>query len=251
MIGISKPARVPAILRNRGQTTTRANETAYDLSPAEYRDGSIKFEFKPKLYGAKSVKNALTKAQHGKCCFCESKVQHVAYGDVEHFRPKKGYRQVDTDALGRPGYYWLAYDWENLLFSCQLCNQRYKKNLFPLRDRNLRAISHHDDIGDEEPLFINPALVDPAPHISFREEIPYAVEGSALGAASIAQLGLGRTELNERRMDRLGLLLALSDVLELLPEEPLGLAARAKLHEAVQDSAEYASMARAALNGGA
>lgn len=93
MIRILKPARAPAILRNRGQTTTRANETAYDLAPAGYQNGSEKFEFKSGIYGAKSVKNALKKAQYGKCCFCESKVQHVAYGDVEHFRPKKGYRQ--------------------------------------------------------------------------------------------------------------------------------------------------------------
>lgn len=248
MIRISKPARAPAILRNRGQTTTRANEIAYDLAPAEYQDGSEKFEFKSSIYGAKSVKNALTKLQHGKCCFCESKVQHVAYGDVEHFRPKKGYRQEDADALGRPGYYWLAYDWENLLFSCQLCNQRYKKNLFPLRDRNRRAISHHDDIGDEEPLFINPALIDPEPHISFREEIPYAVEGSALGAASIGQLGLDRAELNERRRDCLAILLTLRNVLDLLPDEPVGLQASVLLDKAILDSAEYASMARAALN---
>lgn len=153
--------------------------------------------------------------------------------------------------MGRPGYYWLAYDWKNLLFSCQICNQRYKKNLFPLRDDTRRAVSHHDDIGDEEPLFINPALVDPVPHISFREEVPYAVGGSPSGAASIAQLGLDRAELDERRRDRLNLLLALKNALVALPEESLGAEARAILDEAVLDSAEYASMARAALNGGA
>ena len=70
-------------------------------------------------YSAKSVKNALIKAQHEKCCFCEAKGTHVAYGDVEHFRPKGGFRQDPNDPLGRPGYYWHAYAWENLFFSCR------------------------------------------------------------------------------------------------------------------------------------
>ena len=99
-------------------------------------------------------------------------------------------------------------------------------------------------------MFINPASVDPAPHISFREEVPYAVEGSALGTASIAQLGLDRAELSERRRDRLKILLALKHVLDLHPKESLGVEARAILDDAILDSAEYASMARSALNDG-
>ena len=61
----------------------------------------------------------LLKAQHDKCCFCESKVTQVAYGDVEHYRPKAGYRQEHGAPLGRPGYYLLAYEWSNLMFCCQ------------------------------------------------------------------------------------------------------------------------------------
>jgi hypothetical protein len=48
------------------------------------------------------------------------------------FRPKGGWVQNDGDALTQPGYYWLAYEWSNLLISCQLCNQEFKKNRFPL-----------------------------------------------------------------------------------------------------------------------
>jgi uncharacterized protein (TIGR02646 family) len=76
------------------------------------------FEFKASVYGAKSVKKTLLTAQHGKCAFCESKFEHVAFGDVEHFRPKGGWIQTDGDQLTRPGYYWLAYEWSNL--SCGL-----------------------------------------------------------------------------------------------------------------------------------
>ena len=126
MIRITKPSQAPKILRERGRTTTDDNCATFDVAPNDYLAGNKTFEFDRSLYAAKSVKKALVKAQHEKCCFCESKVTDVAYGDVEHFRPKAGYRQTGTDPLGRPGYYWLAYVWENLFFSCQLCNQRFK-----------------------------------------------------------------------------------------------------------------------------
>jgi hypothetical protein len=106
------------------------------------------------------VKAALRIAQHDKCGFCESKVTHVAFGDVEHFRPKAAFRAIQGDALTRPGYYWLAYEWTNLLFACEPCNRRHKGNLFPLVDEATRARSHTDDITRETPLFIDPTAED-------------------------------------------------------------------------------------------
>ena len=114
----------------------------YDSSPDSYKSGAKAFasrDFESGIYGAKSVKQALQKAQHGKCAFCESKITHIAYGDVEHFRPKAGYRQCPKDPLVRPGYYRLAYEWSNLFFCCTLCNQRFKGNHFPLADPARRA----------------------------------------------------------------------------------------------------------------
>lgn len=245
MIRIRKPNTAPRILLNRGVAQTAADKVAYDGAPQDYRSGNKTFEFKGSIYGAKSVKNALTKAQNEKCCFCEAKVTHVAYGDVEHFRPKGGYRQDPDDPLGRPGYYWRAYAWENLFFSCQLCNQRYKKNLFPLRNPGQRARSHHDDSSAEEALFIDPGAMDPEEFISFREEYPYAINGNDLGRMTIDALGLDREALAERRRDHLEalrLVKALAD-----SDSPEADDARDYLHRSIQDSAEYAAMARAAL----
>lgn len=245
MIRIRKPNTAPRILRNRGVTQTDADKAAYDGAPQDYRSGDKTFEFKGSIYGAKSVKNALTKAQNEKCCFCEAKVTHVAYGDVEHFRPKGGYRQDPDDPLGRPGYYWRAYAWENLFFSCQLCNQRYKKNLFPLRNPGQRARSHHDDSSAEEALFIDPGAMNPEEFISFRQEYPYAINGNDLGRMTIDALGLDREALAERRRDHLEalrLVKALAD-----SDSPEAADARAYLQRSIQDSAEYAAMARAAL----
>jgi hypothetical protein len=38
---------------------------------------------------------------HGKCAYCEENIRTNQYGDVEHFRPKGGIRQVDDGAAAR------------------------------------------------------------------------------------------------------------------------------------------------------
>jgi hypothetical protein len=64
-----------------------------------FANGQRSFDFDPKIYGDTRVKSALVKAQRGKCCFCESTVGHIAYGHVEHFRPKGGFRQKASGKL--------------------------------------------------------------------------------------------------------------------------------------------------------
>jgi hypothetical protein len=66
----------------------------------------------------KAAKKQLKIETDGKCAYCEGKASHVAHGDVEHFRPKSE-------------YWWLAYCYDNFLYSCQICNQSYKGSKFP------------------------------------------------------------------------------------------------------------------------
>ncbi len=191
--------RAPAILRKpdmRGPKDTTKLCKDYD-------DGEREFKFKSDIYGAKPVKKALLKAQHEKCCFCESKIPHVYHGDVEHFRPKGGCQQGPEDDLIQPGYYWLAYCWKNLFLSCAVCNQIYKKNLFPLEDPDQRARSHHDVVSTEHPLFIDPAVDDPGEYLEFNEEYARAIDGNERGSMTIAALGLNRDDLVEMRRTRL------------------------------------------------
>ena len=65
----------------------------------------------------RGAKAHLKEETRGKCAYCESTTSTVAYGDVEHFRPKSV-------------YWWLAYCYDNFSYSCQLCNQMYKKASF-------------------------------------------------------------------------------------------------------------------------
>lgn len=249
MIRVDRPLAVPRVLATRGAAKRDALLAAYDAAPAEYDARTRKFDFDGALYGHSSVKRALVDAQHGKCCFCESKTGMD--GDVEHYRPKAGFSQAKRQRIQGPGYYWLAYEWSNLLLCCSICNQRFKRSLFPLADASRRAKSHHADVGREEPLFINPAERDPEEHISFRHEIPYPVGGSGAGKATINALGLDREILNERRRDRLKHLQALAELVEMQPTAtadliPLIRKARTLLDECTSDPAEYAGMSRAA-----
>lgn len=152
MIQITRKAGVPIpnILTKKGIELATQMKIAYEA-------GERTFEFDKNIYGHKEVKDQLIKIQNYKCCFCEAKIGHIDDGDVEHFRPKRAYKQKKGNALQYPGYYWLAYNWDNLFLACTKCNGRNKLNLFPLINASNRATSHLKNITDENPIFIHPA----------------------------------------------------------------------------------------------
>lgn len=87
-----------------------------DLYYGRAADGSLNFK-KASLWGP--AKTQLKKETLGKCAYCEATAETVAHGDVEHFRPKSI-------------YWWLAYCYDNYLYSCQVCNQIHKGDRFLL-----------------------------------------------------------------------------------------------------------------------
>lgn len=253
MIRVVKPDEPPSILKEKGRRATERLREAFD----EGRLDDLRSErgFDRRLYGAKVVKEALIRAQHGKCAFCESRITHVSYGDVEHFRPKAAYHQREGEPLERPGYYWLAYEWTNLFFACQICNQRHKKNLFPLKSPKRRARSHHDGLDEEKPLLIDPGAEDPRAFIGFRAEMAYPLRDNARGRETIEALGLNREEMVESRRECLARIKVAIETIEVIerPGCPRDAALRrraeelrAALRDLARDDAPYASMARSA-----
>ena len=123
-------------------------------------------------------------AFHGKCVYCESLISADQPGDLDHFRPKGRVTDAAGNAimvsdghghdLPHPGYYWLAYDWSNLLASCEDCNRPSRQKTkgarrigkwdqFPVRGTH--AANPGEELA-EQPLLINPTNQDPAVHIS-------------------------------------------------------------------------------------
>lgn len=257
MIRIARLDPGPAVLQTKGKAKRRAHSASYTRAPAGYDDGTRVFLFDSKVYGHTEVKQYLLAMQHGKCAFCESKIDHISYGDVEHFRPKAAVKQEPGGSLTRPGYYWLAYEWSNLLLSCQLCNQRHKGNLFPLADPAARARSHRADLSRESAIFINPVDDDPEILLAFRAEVMYGLDPGGRGDATRDALDLNRPALLERRRDRYELLRSLFEVIAIANARPsdtelavLANRARSNLEQNAAGSAEYAGMIRAALKSG-
>ena len=222
MIQISKSVTVPAELAGKGVTETIANCKEYDADPEGYNSGKKKFTIQSGIYGAKKVKAQLIQDQHKKCCFCEADFTANGYGDVEHFRPKAGYTQErGSRKLQKPGYYWLAYTWQNLFFSCQICNQRHKKNYFPLQDPTKRAQNHQAHLANEKPVLLHPQEDNPENHLKFNRHVVVGLDNR--GEESINAFGLDRTELNELRGRHLknvelNLILAKVDIQKITPE---------------------------------
>jgi hypothetical protein len=164
---------------------------------------------------------------YGKCAYCEAPIRDYQHGDVEHFRPKAGISdengqpvflldeegQVQVDAEGEPvehpGYYWLAYEWTNLLPSCVKCNQAGvrqgsttgKHTRFPVEGRHAQR---PEEMAQEKPLLINPLsdqeVDNPSHHLVVDAKTGLMAHSTPHGQACIDIFGLNvREQLVEDR----------------------------------------------------
>ena len=245
MIRIERPLKTPDILQDSGIRENESNCELYNRHPDEYHSHSRTFKFKHHIYGHSSVKKTLLEAQHGKCCYCESKFLANHAGEVEHFRPKGEVQQERGGEREYPGYYWLAYVWDNLFVSCPSCNSKQNKgSLFPLSDPEARAQSHRDELAAERPLLIDPASEDPQQHIRFRGSASEPL--TEKGRETIRVLGLNRGDLGEERRRELAILDTFREVVrheERFDRKEVA-QARNHLEGAVLPDARYSSMAR-------
>lgn len=134
-------------------------------------------------YQNSEIKDALETETHGKCAYCESKFKHVAFGDIEHILPK--------NKNARPDLY---VEWNNLTLACEICNRVNKKDYYEPTDPLINPI-------EEEP---NKFLIACGPII-------YHVPGSRKGDLTRTILDLNRSELIERRKEKIDNLLPLLD----------------------------------------
>ena len=142
----------------------------------------------------------------GKCAYCESRIIGNQPGDIDHYRPRREVTNedrspvtVDLNGGGtapHPGYYWLAYEWSNLLYACSECNRINTKkhggvtvgkgSRFPVAGKHATAPGGELN---ERPLLINPLIDEPDGHLSI-DETGIITEQSERGEVSIRMLGL-------------------------------------------------------------
>ena len=195
-----------------------------------------KHEFRS--YRWKPAKEQLLAETRDKCAYCEAPTSVVAFGDVEHYRPKSI-------------YWWLTYCYDNYLVSCQICNQRFKKDDFPIQNQRMQKPTITRNTTDnsivvqagtiapdplnqgevdnficlhqqERPLLLNPYFDEPSNYFAWRAddvlreveitsdlenlqiEIIVQSESSeieSIATASIEFYGLNRKELKGRRYE--------------------------------------------------
>jgi hypothetical protein len=162
------------------------------------------------------MRRVIFDAFHGKCAYCEAQFELDQTGDVDHFRPKGGV----TDAQDRPamvssteggpstehpGYYWLAYDWHNLLPSCGKSNPTTKLPSGVLVGKGTRFpvfgawATRPDDVKAEKPLFLNPVVDHPGRHLNFDAQTGIVGWKTKRGRACVELLDLNRERLPEAR----------------------------------------------------
>ncbi len=197
-----------------------------------------KITFSSRIYGSSEVKERLKLISHGKCVYCDSRNTHVDWGAVEHYRPKSV-------------YWWLAYTWENLQFSCTRCNHKKLDN-FPLK--GTRATYEEPDLSREAPLLINPLEENPEELFAYDETgarpeiVPFPGSSTLTRERvmeSIKYYGLNREDLRDERSAALmDLDLAIAAYQDENAGSEVKRLAAELLRFAVSDSAEYAGMTR-------
>jgi uncharacterized protein (TIGR02646 family) len=215
----------------------------------------------------KVAKEQLKKESCGKCAYCESPASTVTFGDVEHFRPKKV-------------YWWLAYCYDNYVFACQMCNQKFKTDAFPTSNVPLKspkisknhlakavlslspdpmdanAVATYQKVTSrEQPTIPDPYIMDPEAFFAWEadpvlEEVKLVKKNSSKKAsiatgAVIKHLGLNREDLKRERFRHFRKI----EVFRLAIEDP-GIPKRVlrkikeEIHHLTDASEPYAGMSR-------
>jgi hypothetical protein len=166
-----------------------------------------------------AFKDKLSLAQHRKCAFCEGFAIGQGFGDVEHYSPKAEIEALDDNdpsswgvekdnlanvegrrpkPVSETGYWWLAYEWDNYILACAICNQQWKRAIFPIAE----ARTGPPKPNDPETHYILHPFRGPAP----KDHLVYGLLGeieprnnSQFGRETIRTLGLDRPSLREQR----------------------------------------------------
>ncbi len=150
----------PDVLRRNAKRWTD------ELLDALQRGDAKEIRNKKSRYNHGEIKTALRYETHDKCAYCEAFVTAVAHGDIEHITAKSL----------KPK---LTFDWDNLTFACQICNQR-------------KATS--EDV-------LDPYEEEPGNHIFFFGHIARGKTGD--GTITISEIDLNRGALIESRQREL------------------------------------------------
>lgn len=164
----------PDILKEQS-TTDALNQIAVSGNTNLIKDSIYKGTYTDsKGKTQSSVREKLNKYYFHKCAYCEV----ICKAEIEHYRPKKGVSEDST----HNGYYWLAYEWSNLVPSCRYCNtEGGKGNQFPVMGKRVvnppldnlgnlditQSLARSQNLIFEKPYLLHPEIDDPSKVLGF------------------------------------------------------------------------------------
>ncbi len=136
------------------------------------------------------LKEWLLALSGGKCWFSEVKELYSHY-DVEHFRPKKEAKVLDSTE--RDGYWWLAFDYMNFRI-CGNVGNRKKGGWFPLQEGSLCSTYSCQCEESESRYLLDPIDIEDVDLLAFDEE------GKAIPVPGASQWDQQRVEETVKRL---------------------------------------------------
>lgn len=149
---------------------------------------------------------------HNKCAYCENLEYEP---EIEHYRPL---RKVINVRPIHNGYYWLCYEWTNLVPSCHVCNKvgGGKGNKFPIIDETNRQRTHlvnemgqldqtkmkahQSPLINEQPYLLHPEIDDPKLYFRFSNNGSMrGIDNEGRGEKTISICNLNRQNLKVAR----------------------------------------------------
>jgi hypothetical protein len=196
LIHLVRPSEVPAYYSHERVVRFRAEtEAFFRRSEKSRRQERYDFPLYPeRMY--RDVMRDLSALSHGKCAYCETPITFPGNASLDRFRPKAGALGLDGD-YSTEHYWWLAYEWMNILPCCLKCN-KYKGAKFPVEGRRAPTESPISELAKEKRLIIDPAADKPEEHLDFGDDGLVRPMSSA-GDVTIATLELNRSDLVHHR----------------------------------------------------
>lgn len=164
MIELKKEPK-PQLLINNGDAWSK------DLMDEFYATGVIN-KTKQGRYSRTEIKDFVKIETKEKCAYCESTVTHIYPGDIEHIIPKAIFPR-------------LTFTWENLTFGCYWCNNK-KRNFL-----------------DRDCMLLNPYKDNPNKHLRAFGPLIFHINSSSRGEITWRKFELNRTELRDKRQEKI------------------------------------------------
>ncbi|MGE7588552.1 AAA family ATPase [Peribacillus sp. NPDC101480] len=148
----------------------------------------------PKNVMAERKKN-IFKSFNYKCAYCESKLDFGS--DIDNYRPKSGARNSDG-TVSKEHYWWLKFEWDNLLPVCIECNAN-KSNRFPVLSKRVDpGTFEYKELANELPSLFHPYYDDSEKYLLYSED-GYIYSDNQRALITIETLNLNRISLVDQR----------------------------------------------------